>query len=134
MYYRIYAMTADFLIYESFDCSRWSDRINITLRLNSETEYSETEQTLYPGVTVTWKNVKLTMMLPGHETIKLVDKFITDGERTAYFLEEQMRELYLRCGSRSNASRFRCIFPPEICNCLPKETTLIAIARMVKGP
>ena len=123
LFYRLYASEINDHLYEIFDCLRWDNKIQVDITLNTAGESYKQNLILNHGLTTEWKNVRLSYSTSTLETIRIVDKFMSDGKRFSLLPDELERALIFRCGNRTREFD-DCKFPPSICTCLPVTSTV----------
>lgn len=128
LFYRIFALPKNPIIYKIFSCPIWETQVQIKARLQLNNESTSHEFIITPGKSQAWNQIKIvgsSISLP--QMPILGSQFIFGGNRTAIVrpstegIMSGIATSYMQCASYRKAYEFDCQFPPEICQCQPAE-------------
>uniref|UniRef100_A0A914X636 CCHC-type domain-containing protein n=1 Tax=Plectus sambesii TaxID=2011161 RepID=A0A914X636_9BILA len=129
LFYRTYASPTSDITYEVFSCPVWEYKVKSTIRLNSQDENVQQAFEMKPGVAVTWKNIKLTLISITSPPVPILgSQFLTDGTRTIIVKASESSQPVagtvgeMQCANREKAEKFDCYLPHDACTCQGQET------------
>uniref|UniRef100_A0A914V113 Integrase catalytic domain-containing protein n=1 Tax=Plectus sambesii TaxID=2011161 RepID=A0A914V113_9BILA len=129
LFYRTYASPTSDTTYEVFSCPAWEYKVKSTIRLNLQNENVQQVFEMKPGVAVTWKNIKLTLISVTSPPVPILgSQFLTDGTKTVVVKASAGSQPVsgtvgeLQCANREKAEKFDCYLPHDACSCQGQET------------
>ncbi|CAK5072677.1 unnamed protein product [Meloidogyne enterolobii] len=127
LFYRFFAMPVDNNILEIYECPKFDLLLSLNVKINHKGKQESKIIDLAPGITVTWKELELTLKSLTTPIVPSLNKnFVSDRKKAAILSPEIENELSkFKCSSKKQAIEFvNCSMDPLACNCHPADNNI----------